>query len=162
MTDDVPHAPSVHMREANAADVVRVVELIMLGAAKQTRTAAEIAEEARHPSYLAAFEAIGASAYSTLLVAEVEGKVVGTLQLTLTPGLVHRGRTRARLESVHVDPARRSSGIGAAMVEYAVALARGRGAGLVELTSDKAREAAHRFYLRLGFKQTHEGFKLEL
>ena len=160
--NDVLNPHGITMREATRADVARVVELIMLGAAKQTRTAAEIAEEARHPSYLAAYEAIGASAYSTLLVAEVEGEVVGTLQVTLTPGLVHRGRTRSRLESVHVDPARRSGGIGAAMVGYAVAFARERGAGLVELTSDKAREAAHRFYLRLGFKQTHEGFKLEL
>ncbi|WP_332685314.1 GNAT family N-acetyltransferase [Bosea sp. (in: a-proteobacteria)] len=159
---DAQNPAAITMREANAADVARVVELIMLGAAKQTRTAAEIAEEARHSSYRAAFEAIHASKATTLLVAELEGKVVGTLQVTLTPGLVHRGRTRARLESVHVDPARRSGGIGAAMVGYAIDFARRRGAGLVELTSDKAREAAHRFYLRLGFRQTHEGFKLEL
>ena len=80
----------------------------------------------------------------------------------LIPGLVNRGRKRAKLESVHVDPAQRSRGIGAVMVAFAVDFARRNGAGLVELTSNKSREAAHRFYRRLGFEQSHEGFKMAL
>ncbi|WID96582.1 GNAT family N-acetyltransferase [Bosea vestrisii] len=153
---------AVTMREARRDDVARIASLILLGAAKQTRTADEIAEEARHPAYLAAFDEIDASPYNTLFIAELEGEVVGTLQLTLIPGLAYRGRKRAKLESVHIHPDLRGRRIGEAMVAHAVAVARQKGAGHVELTSDKAREAAHRFYRRLGFNQTHEGFKLVL
>jgi len=154
-----PAAVAVAMREARREDVARIASLILLGAAQQTRTPAGIAEEAAHPSYLAAFEALAASPGTTLLVAEIDGEIVGTLQVTLIPGLAARGRKRAKLESVHVDPARRSQGIGEAMVAFALDFARARGAGLAELTSDKAREPAHRFYRRLGFDQSHEGFK---
>ncbi len=155
-------AAKIIMREARREDVPRITALIMLGAASQTRTPEEIAEEAAHPSYLTAFDEVAASPDNTLFVAEIEGEVVGTLQITLIPGLISRGRKRAKLESVHVDPQRRSLGIGAAMVGFAVEFARSHGAGLVELSSNKSREAAHRFYRRLGFAQSHEGFKLEL
>lgn len=153
---------TVTMREARREDVARIASLIMLGAATQTRTLAEIEEEAQNPAYLAAFEEVDASPYNTLIVAELDGKVVGTLQLTLIPGLAYRGRKRAKLESVHVHPDLRGRRVGETMVAHAVEVARQKGAGLVELTSDKAREAAHRFYLRIGFSQTHEGFKLAL
>lgn len=153
---------AVTMREARREDTARIAALIMLGAAKQTRSADEIAQEASHPSYLDAFDEVAASPHNTLFVAELDGEVVGTLQVTLIPGLISRGRKRAKLESVHVDPALRGRRIGEAMVTYAVEFARKSGAGLVELTSNKSREAAHRFYRRLGFDQSHEGFKLEL
>ncbi|WP_129155671.1 GNAT family N-acetyltransferase [Bosea sp. Tri-44] len=153
---------NVTVREARREDAARVAWLIMQGAAKQSRSDAEIAAEASHPSYLEAFDEVGASPHNTLFVAELDGKVVGTLQVTLIPGLINRGRKRAKLESVHVDPALRGRRIGEAMVAHAVAFARQSGAGLVELTSNKSREAAHRFYRRLGFDQSHEGFKLEL
>lgn len=153
---------AVTMREARRDDTPRIAALIMLGAAKQTRSDDEIAQEAAHPSYLDAFDEVAASPLNTLFVAELDGKVVGTLQVTLIPGLISRGRKRAKLESVHVDPALRGRRIGEAMVAHAVAFARQNGAGLVELTSNKSREAAHRFYRRLGFDQSHEGFKLEL
>ncbi|WP_186417422.1 GNAT family N-acetyltransferase [Bosea sp. CS1GBMeth4] len=153
---------AVTLREARRDDVARIAALIMLGAAKQTRTAEEIAQEAAHPAYLDAFDEVAASAHDTLFVAELDGAVVGTLQVTLIPGLINRGRKRAKLESVHVDPALRGRRIGEAMVAHALEFARRNGAGLVELTSNKSREAAHRFYRRLGFDQSHEGFKLEL
>jgi ribosomal protein S18 acetylase RimI-like enzyme len=153
---------AVTMREARRDDVARIAALIMLGAARQTRTDAEIAQEAAHPAYLDAFDEVAASPRDTLFVAELDGQVVGTLQVTLIPGLINRGRKRAKLESVHVDPALRGRRIGEAMVAHAVDFARRSGAGLVELTSNKSREAAHRFYRRLGFEQSHEGFKLEL
>ncbi len=153
---------AVTVREARRDDAARIASLIMLGAARQTRAADEIAEEAQHPSYLEAFDEVSASPHNTLFVAELDGKVVGTLQVTLIPGLINRGRKRAKLESVHVDPALRGRRIGEAMVAHALDFARRSGAGLVELTSNKSREAAHRFYRRLGFEQSHEGFKKEL
>ncbi|HEV2510012.1 GNAT family N-acetyltransferase [Bosea sp. (in: a-proteobacteria)] len=152
----------IQIRPARRDDVPRIASLIMLGAATQTRTLAEIEEEAQNPAYLAAFAEVDASPYNTLFVAELDGKVVGTLQLTLIPGLAYRGRKRAKLESVHVHPDLRGRRVGEAMVAHAVDVARQKGAGLVELTSDKAREAAHRFYRRIGFSQSHEGFKLAL
>jgi len=161
MTEATARA-DVTIRAARREDVARIAALIMHGAANQTRTPAEIAEEAAHPAYLDAFDEVAASAHDALFVAECDGEVVGTLQITLIPGLIHRGRRRAKLESVHVDPAMRGRGVGAAMVAHAVAFARSHGAGLVELTSNKSREAAHRFYRRLGFEQSHEGFKREL
>lgn len=153
---------AVTMREARRDDVARIASLIMLGAAQQTRTIEEIAQEAQHPAYLAAFDEIDANPYNTLFVAELEGEIVGTLQVTLIPGLAYRGRKRAKLESVHVHPDVRGRRIGEAMVAHAVAFARESGAGHVELTSNKTREAAHRFYRRFGFDQGHEGFKLVL
>jgi ribosomal protein S18 acetylase RimI-like enzyme len=162
MTTETAALSGVTMREARRDDVPRIVSLILLGAPRQTRADAEIALEAADPAYLAAFDEIAASKYNTLFVAELDGRVVGTLQVTLIPGLINRGRKRAKLESVHVDPALRGRRIGEAMVAHAVDFARRSGAGLVELTSDKAREAAHRFYRRIGFSQSHEGFKLVL
>jgi ribosomal protein S18 acetylase RimI-like enzyme len=121
----------VTMREARREDAARIATLIMLGSAKQTRSAGEIAQEAAHPSYLDAFDEVAASPHNTLFVAELEGEVVGTLQVTLIPGLINRGRKRAKLESVHVDPALRGRRIGEAMVAHAVDFARRSGAGLV-------------------------------
>jgi GNAT superfamily N-acetyltransferase len=151
--------PQITIRAARREDVAPIASLIMLGAATQTMTAAEIEAEAAHPSYEQAFETVSASPGSTLFVAERAGEVVGTFQVTLIPGLAARGRTRAKIESVHVAPESRSLGIGALMIEAALAFASENGAKLVELTSDKARADAHRFYRRLGFAQSHEGFK---
>ena len=131
----------------------------MLGAATQALTSDEIAAEARHPAYAKAFAELEASPYSTVFVAEQAGTVVGTYQLTLTPGLAARGRKRAKVESVHVAPECRGQGIGAVMMDHAVGFAKERGAGLVELTSHNSRLDAHRFYTRLGFDQSHAGFK---
>lgn len=118
-------------------------------------------EEAR-PDYERAMTAILMSPVNRLFVVEMEGAVIGTFQLTLTPGLVGRGRTRATLESVHVLPDFRGQGIGARMVAHAVAEARAAGAGVIQLSSNKTRTDAHRLYERLGFSRSHEGFKLAL
>ena len=87
---------------------------------------------------------------------------MGTLQLTFIPGMVNRGQKRCLVEAVHVAPQHRNLGLGTALLNYAVERARAAGCGLVQLTSNKARTDAHRFYLRLGFAQSHEGFKLRL
>ncbi len=152
----------ISMREAVRADVPRVAELIMHGASVQKRTPEQIADEAQDPVYLKAFEAVSANPYNTLFVAEHEGKVVGTYQITVLPGMAERGRIRAKIESVHVAPESRGRGIGAIMMRHAIAFAAEKGVGLVELTSHKARPEAHRFYNSLGFVQSHEGFKMAL
>ncbi|BCB19988.1 GNAT family N-acetyltransferase [Bosea sp. ANAM02] len=155
-------ASEIRMREAARADVSRVAELIMHGASVQKRTPGEIAAEAQDPVYLKAFDVIAGNPYNTLFVAELEGRVVGTYQITILPGMAERGRTRAKIESVHVAPECRSRGIGAIMMRHAIAFAAEKGVGLVELTSHKARPEAHRFYAGLGFVQSHEGFKMAL
>jgi GNAT superfamily N-acetyltransferase len=110
--------------------------------------------------YLRAFDAIDADPAHLLVVAESSGAVVGTLQLSLLPALVRRGALRAQLEAVHVRSDHRGSGLGSAMVRWAVEQSRQRGCAMVQLTSQKRRADAHRFYLRLGFENSHEGFKL--
>lgn len=163
MTTSTQTATAVTIRRARREDVERIAELIMLGAATQTMTADAIRAEARHPGYAEAFAAIEASAHNALFVAEeAGGLVVGTFQVTLIPGLVARGRMRAKFESVHVAPERRGHGIGRVMIAHALAVAREHGAGMAELTSNKSRLDAHRFYVKLGFAQSHEGFKIEL
>jgi ribosomal protein S18 acetylase RimI-like enzyme len=162
MTRTSVSAAEITIRRARAEDVARIVELMMLGAPTQTLTPEEIAAEARHPAYAEAFAEIAASRDSALCVAERAGQVIGTFQITLIPGLIARGRKRAKIESVHVSPESRGLGIGALMIRHALAFAEEKGAGLVELTSNKSRVDAHRFYRKLGFDQSHEGFKKPL
>jgi ribosomal protein S18 acetylase RimI-like enzyme len=162
MTSTPVTAAEITIRRARAGDVTRIAELIMLGAPTQTMTAAEIAAEARHPGYVEAFAEIDTSRDNALFVAERAGEVVGTFQLTLIPGLIARGRKRGKIESVHVAPESRGLGIGALMIRHALAFAEDKGVGLVELSSNKSRTDAHRFYRNLGFDQSHEGFKKQL
>jgi GNAT superfamily N-acetyltransferase len=112
--------------------------------------------------YLAGFARIEAATGNQLYVALMGGEVVGTFQRTLIPGLVARGRIRMKIESVHVRRDLRGKGIGAAMMGFALEEARRLGVGLVELSSNKKRGDAHRFYERLGFEKSHEGFKMML
>ncbi len=149
----------ITIRRARREDVHRIASLIMMGAPKVTMTAAEIAAEASHPSYPEAFDVILANPHNALFVAEAPDGIIGTFQVTIIPGLMGRGRKRAKIESVHVAPECRGRGVGAVMMEQALAFAKERGVGLVELTSNKDRADAHRFYRRLGFDQSHEGFK---
>ncbi|WP_328925055.1 GNAT family N-acetyltransferase [Streptomyces sp. NBC_00190] len=111
-----------------------------------------------------AFAAIAADARNEMLVlTDDDGAVVlGCLQLTYIPGLGQGGRDRALVEAVRIRPDRRGGGLGAELMKLAADRARERGCGLVQLTSNKRRTAAHRFYERLGFARSHEGFKLSL
>ena len=97
-----------------------------------------------------------------LFIAEDDGAVVGTFQLTFIPNLTGRGALRVKIESVKVSSARRSQGIGAAMMAHAESVARDHGARLLELTSNAKRVDAHRFYERIGYEQSHRGFKKKL
>lgn len=112
--------------------------------------------------YRAAFDRIAADPGQYLLVADRDGEVVGTLQLTLIPGLSRKGSTRTVIEAVRVSASERGSGLGSALVTHAVEESRRLGADLVQLTSDASRTDAHRFYERLGFTGSHLGFKLNL
>jgi ribosomal protein S18 acetylase RimI-like enzyme len=95
-------------------------------------------------------------------VASTAGEIVGTMQLSFLPGLARRGALRAQIEAVRVAESTRGSGLGAAMMRWAIEESRRRGCALVQLTSDKSRADAHRFYERLGFVASHEGMKLKL
>src|SRR4051812_22511367 len=113
-------------------------------------------------SYFAAFEAIERDPNNELVVGELDGRVVAVLQLTCIPTLTRRGGRRALIEGVRVDAPLRSSGIGRKLVKWAIERARQKGCRLVQLTSDKRRGDAIRFYESLGFVASHEGMKLEL
>jgi ribosomal protein S18 acetylase RimI-like enzyme len=113
-------------------------------------------------SYREAYREIAASADGGLYVAELGGEVVGCFQFFAIPHIANRGRRRAQVESVHVAADHRSRGIGEAMIRFAIEEARKRGFFRLQLTSNKSRVDAHRFYRRLGFAQSHEGFKLDL
>ena len=112
--------------------------------------------------YLQAFAAIEADPNNELVVAVLDGAVVGMLQLTVIPSLSHQGRSRAQIEGVRVSSSVRSRGVGAALFRWAIARARQRGCGMLQLTTDRSREDARRFYERLGFVASHHGMKLHL
>lgn len=114
------------------------------------------------PDYERAFRRIAASPNDTLYVAELAGEVVGTFQTTLITSMTGRGATNFTIEAVQTRSDLRGRGIGAAMIGYAIEKAREAGASLVQLTSNNKREAAHRFYRRMGFAQSHTGFKMKL
>ncbi|MFG2680667.1 GNAT family N-acetyltransferase [Streptomyces sp. NPDC048392] len=112
--------------------------------------------------YLTAFERLSADPNQRLVVAVRDSRVLGTLQLTIVPGLSRRGATRSIIEGVRIHGAERGSGLGTRLIEWAVDESRRQGCHLVQLTSDKTRTDAHRFYERLGFSASHTGFKLQL
>lgn len=148
------------IRKAESSDVASIVGLL---AADQLRASVDsIAIEHRHP-YDLAFQAIDADPAQLLVaVVSTENEVVATMQLSFIPGLARGGATRLQIEAVRVRSNLRSNGLGGAMITWAIAEGRRRGAKLVQLTSDESRAAAHRFYERLGFEASHLGFKLSL
>ncbi len=146
----------LELRRAQATDVPAIVRLIIEDQVAASRESADMAP------YEAAFARIDADPAQLLLAAVVAGEVVGTLQLTVIPGLARAGALRAQVEAVRVRADLRRRGIGEAMMRWVVDEARQRGCALVQLTTDKRREAAHRFYARLGFTASHEGLKLQL
>ncbi|MEU1276960.1 GNAT family N-acetyltransferase [Streptomyces sp. NPDC005805] len=112
--------------------------------------------------YRAAFARLDGDPHQHQTVAVRDGRVVGTLQLTVIPGLSRQGATRSVIEAVRVHRDERGSGLGTQLVEWAVEESRRLGCQLVQLTSDVQRTDAHRFYERLGFTASHVGFKLPL
>ena len=113
-------------------------------------------------AYYEAFEAIDIDSNHELIVAEIDGEVIGTLHLMFLPSLSYQGGMRAQVESVRVVGRLRGKGMGGEMMKWAIERARGRGCRLMQLTSHKSRTDAHRFYERLGFTKSHIGMKINL
>lgn len=146
----------LNFREAKLDDLERVVELIADDAVAARRTGSY------GEPHLRAFEAIAASPDNELVVAESDGAVIGVMQLTYIPGISRNGASRLLVEAVRVSSELRGQGIGRLLMEHAHERGRARGCVLAQLTSDKQRPDAHRFYRSLGYEQSHEGFKLAL
>ncbi|MFN4060169.1 MAG: GNAT family N-acetyltransferase [Paracoccus hibiscisoli] len=145
------------MRRARVTDLPAILALLAddpLGAGREDPT--DIAR------YRTAFDQIDADPAQLLAIAEVAGRVVGTLQLTFIPGLSRGGALRGQIEAVRVARDQRGAGVGRAMMDWAIAECRERGCALVQLTTDRARPDAHRFYDGLGFVPSHLGYKLAL
>ena len=114
------------------------------------------------PDYLAAFDRIATSPNDSLFVAVRDGEVVGTFQTTLIMSLTGKGSLSLTIEAVHTRSDMRGHGIGQAMINHAIEQGRASGVRLVQLMSNATRHDAHRFYQRLGFSQSHLGFKMKL
>nr|WP_051806862.1 GNAT family N-acetyltransferase [Streptomyces sp. NRRL F-2664] len=112
--------------------------------------------------YRTALQRLTGDPHQHLVVAVRAGRVVGTLQLTIVPGLSRKGATRSVIEGVRVHADERGSGLGTRFIEWAIEKSRAEACTLVQLTSDVTRTDAHRFYERLGFTASHVGFKLLL
>ena len=147
-------------RAATRDDLQAVVALLaddILGAKR------ECLDDPLPRPYTDAFEAIERQPGNQILVAVDESdNVIGCLQLTLTPGLARLGMTRATIEGVRIARSYRKTGLGEQMFRFAIDEARKAGCGLVQLTTDRARPDAHRFYEKLGFEPSHIGMKLSL
>ncbi len=146
-------------RRARIEDVGAIVAML---ADDDLGKAREDLSEPLAASYVEAFEAIDASPNELLAVAETNGRIVGCLQISFMPGLSRKGMWRGQIESVRIASAARGTGLGGKMIGWAVEECRKRNCGLVQLTTDKSRIDAQRFYEGLGFVKSHEGMKLAL
>lgn len=149
----------IAFRRAELADLPAIVALLANDILGQQR---EDASSPPNPKYVEAFHAILADPNQLQVVATVNDAVIGTLQLTFIPGLARMGAWRGQIEAVRIAETHRGSGVGQQMFEWAIGQCRARGCNLVQLTTDKARPDAHRFYERLGFVGSHIGYKLTL
>lgn len=149
----------VRFRLAQRADVPSIVRMLADDDLGRQR---ERYEDPLPETYYSAFEQIEKDPNHELIVAERNGEVIGTLHLMYLPSISYQGGLRAQIESVRVDKRFQSQGIGTEMMKWSMDRAKQRGAHIVQLTTHKTREGAHRFYERLGFKGTHLGMKLSL
>ena len=158
MSDSSAGTP-LAIRRATRADVPAIVRVLAddsLGRARGRY------QDPLPQAYYDAFARIDGDPRNELLVVELRGEVVGTLQLTLLPQLSHQGGTRAQIESVRVAERYRGRGIGRSLFDWAIGRARESGCHLVQLTTNEGRADAQRFYARLGFVGSHVGMKLDL
>ncbi len=148
---------AVTIRAARRDDVRVIVAMLAddpLGSGR------ERIEDPLPPCYFRAFGAVESDPNIQLVVAELDGAVVGCLQLCILPGLSSQGSSRGLIEDVRVASDLRGRGIGEQLVQWAVAQARGRRCSLVELLTHNTRVDAQRFYKRLGFQSSHVGMTL--
>jgi len=150
---------TVSLRKASQTDLTAIVAMLADDALGAKR------EDASHPlnkCYMDAFDAIQSDPNQLLAVIEQDDQVIGCLQLSFIPGLSRKGMWRGHIESVRIARTIRGGGVGRQMIEWAIEKCRERGCGLVQLTTDKSRADALRFYQSLGFIDSHEGMKLLL
>jgi GNAT superfamily N-acetyltransferase len=159
-TDIVSAMPTkISFRAAQDTDLATIVELIADDELGRLR------DDPRLPlasAYRDALKAIKADPNQLLAVALDGEQVIGTLQISFIPGIARMGAWRGQIEAVRVARAHRSSGLGRRMFEWAISQCRSRNCSLVQLTTDKRRPDAHRFYEKLGFVPSHVGYKLSL
>jgi GNAT superfamily N-acetyltransferase len=148
---------TVTLRPAKREEVPAIVAMLAddeLGGGREAASDPQI--------YYDAFDEMAKEPNNRLLVAEQNGELVGTLQITFIRGLSRKGAKRAQIEAVRVASNHRGKGLGHEIFVAAIELARKEGCSLVQLTTDKKRADAHRFYEQLGFVASHEGMKLAL
>ncbi len=144
------------IRRAERADVAAIAALLRDDPLGSTRETDSISV------YEQAFDELDCDSNQLLCVVADQSQVIGTMQVTIISGLARAGARRGLIEAVRIASHRRSEGIGEAMFQWAINYCRERGCALVQLTTDKSRPDAHRFYDRIGFSPTHIGYKLEL
>ena len=146
----------LNYRHATQADLPFIVGLVVEDSVVPTE---DDPADAMHADYLDALAAIDRDPNQEMFILELDRQPVGCFQLSYIPGLMRRGMTRGQIELVHVSDSQRNRGLGSEMMRWALERCREKGCGMVQLTSNKKRLDAHRFYVRLGFQQSHEGFK---
>lgn len=155
----MPQEPEIKFRLAERQDLVAIVALLVddpLGASRET------AGNQIHSCYVDAFDAIELDPGNELIVAENLETIIGTLQITYTPNLTHKGAMRATIEGVRVSSSFRSMGVGTQMLQWTIDRCRSRECRIVQLTSDLTRHDAISFYTDLGFTHSHAGLKLKI
>lgn len=148
---------NLKFRDARARDLPAIVAMLAddsLGKSRERPESPEI--------YSLAFGRMEGDVNNRVIVAEKDGRIVGCYQMTFIQSLSRAGARRALVEGVRTSTNMRSQGVGEAMMRHAIGEARAAGCVLLQLTSDKSRKRAHDFYVKLGFAQSHEGFKLDL
>jgi ribosomal protein S18 acetylase RimI-like enzyme len=145
------------LREARRDEVRKIVEMLIDDQLGKGRESLDDLTP-----YLKAFDAIAADPFNTQYVWDENGEVMGCLQLTVIPGIAQLGAWRAQIEGVRVAGSSRGSGVGNKMMQAVMTIARERGCVQMQLTTNKVRTDAQRFYEALGFEKTHEGMKLML
>ena len=148
---------AMEMRRATKDDLSAIVALLADDVRGRSRDDASLPLD---PAYEEAFAAVDADPRQLLVVAVLDGAIVGTLQLSFIPGIGHKGGWRGQIEAVRIASQLRGQGLGGRMIGWAIETCRARGCRMVQLTSDKTRLDTHRFYEQLGFEQSHLGFKL--
>ena len=147
----------MNVRRATVADLPEILRLLF-----DDRATPSNELDPGAPCYAEALREMQASYENGTYVAEAEGRLVGTFMLTFIRHLMRQGTLVAQVEEVRVDRPLRNRGYGAEMMHWAIEEARRRDCSRVQLTTNKSRKDAHRFYARLGFRASHEGMKLEL
>lgn len=149
----------LNLRQATFVDLPEIVRMLADDFLGKQR---ERYEYPLPESYIRAFREIEADPNNELIVAEINGAVVGTMQITFTPSISFQGGRRSTVESVRVDGAYRGQGIGREMMLWAIERAKSKNCISMQLTTNADRTDAHRFYENLGFEKSHFGMKLKL